>query len=87
MKKPVVRVSDHAVVRWLERVQGMDIEAVRTEIGRRVDLAREHPGASGVISGGFIYKLQGEVVTTVTPQTRKDLRTGGTARKGFLDDG
>lgn len=86
MKKPLIRVSDHAVLRWLERVKGMDIEAIRSEIGQRVDLALEHPGASGVVSGGYVYKLRGDVVTTIMPQSQRDKRTGGTARKGFLDD-
>lgn len=76
MKKPVVQVSDHAVLRYLERVRGMDVDAVRCEIGRTVDLCLEHPDACGVVSGGFSYKLREGVVTTVAPQNRPNKRSG-----------
>lgn len=81
MKKPVTRVSDHAVLRFLERVKGLDIEAVRSSIGRRIDVASDHPGASAVISGGFRYHLQNGVVVSVTPARQPD-RATGRKRKG-----
>ena len=67
MKKPRHPASDHAVVRYLERVKGMDIDAVRREIGRVVDQGLE-AGACGVISGGFVYRIEGGCVVTVTRQ-------------------
>lgn len=67
MKKPLHHVTDHAVIRYLERVQGVDIEALRREIGRVADRGVE-VGASGVISGGFIFVLSGIAVITVRPQ-------------------
>ncbi|MDK3072742.1 hypothetical protein QO034_06440 [Sedimentitalea sp. JM2-8] len=70
MKKPIAQVTDHAVLRYLERVKGMDIEAVRREIGRAVDLHLDHPGACGVVVAGFSYKIAGGVVTTVIAQNR-----------------
>lgn len=76
MKKPRVHVTDHAVLRYLERAQGVDIEAVRTEIGRAVDVALDHDGATGVIVGGLTYKLQGLRVTTVLHTCKPDRRTG-----------
>ena len=81
MKKPLHPVSDHAVLRYLERVRGVDVEAVRREIGQIVDLSRDHGGACGVISGGFVFKLQGGVVTTVIIHNRPDLRTGRQRRE------
>lgn len=39
-------VSDHAVVRWLEAVRGIDIEAVRAEI---LDQGREQWAAQGAV--------------------------------------
>ncbi|AZV77954.1 hypothetical protein EBB79_08625 [Parasedimentitalea marina] len=83
MKKPRHRVSDHAVLRYMQQVQGFDIEALRRRIGRIVDRHREHDGASGVVSGGFVYKLQGGVVSTIIPANRRHQsgRKGGSGRR------
>lgn len=60
-----IRVTDHAVLRYLERVVGIDVEAARAQIAAKVAIAREHPGASGVRSDGYSYRLRGDAVTTV----------------------
>lgn len=86
MKKPIVRVSDHAVVRYLERVKGMDVAGGRNEIGQKVDLCLDYPGASGVVVNGFSYKLQGNVVATVMPAHQPDIRTGRVKHKRGRDD-
>jgi hypothetical protein len=85
MKKPRVRVTDHAVVRFLERVGGVDVEALRQGIARAVDEAARM-GASAVTIDGFRYALeqddQGPVVVTVhersqdTPIRRSGRRRG-----------
>lgn len=62
----LVRVSDHAVVRWLERVKGVDVEAFRAEIVDAVQGAVD-AGAKQISVGGVTYILDGAVVTTVTP--------------------
>lgn len=69
MTKPRVRVSDHAVLRYLERVGGFDIEALRRDIRDRVWKAADS-GASGVVIDGFRYCIRrdregGRVITTV----------------------
>ncbi|MEM9968472.1 MAG: hypothetical protein AAF755_10260 [Pseudomonadota bacterium] len=66
MKKPLHTVSDHAVVRYLERVKGMNIADIRALIGKKADDSISQ-GASGVISEGHFYKVQDGVVTTVAP--------------------
>lgn len=76
MKKPLIPVSDHAVIRYLERVQGVDVEAIRAEIGRVCQSGVEYPGASGVVVGGFRFKIKEGVVTTVLDASRPDVRTG-----------
>lgn len=81
MKKPVAPVSDHAVLRYLERVRGFDVEAVRLEIGGIVGLHLDHPGACGVRVGAYSYKLSGGVVTTVVRINGPDPRTGGARRE------
>jgi hypothetical protein len=69
MSKPRVRVSDHAVLRYLERVGGFDIEALRRDIRDRVYKAAAS-GASAVVIDGFRYCIRfdhegGRVITTV----------------------
>lgn len=64
-----VKVTDHAVIRYLERVQGLDVVAVRRQI--------LHPAvieAVSVLGGngsyphpdGYVLKMAGGVVVTVT---------------------
>lgn len=62
----MVAISDHAVLRYLERVYGVDMVAVRAEMnvpGLAVAVAF---GADTVKLGcGARLKLQGDVVVTV----------------------
>ncbi len=72
MKKPVVHVSDHALLRYLERVGGFDIEGLRREIALKVRPAAIL-GASGVVIGKhhLVIRYEGDagraVVTTCRP--------------------
>lgn len=63
-----VLVSDHAVLRYLERVGGFEIEALRQQIADRLEPAAS-TGAESVVIDGFRYVLRsdsgGPVVTTV----------------------
>lgn len=81
MKKPLHSVTDHAVLRYLERVKGVDVEAIRCEIGRKVDLAVQH-GAGGIVVDGFCYKLLDGQVTTIWRQHQPDKRTHRGRRRG-----
>jgi hypothetical protein len=68
MKRGRLRVSDHAVLRYLERVGGFDIERLRKDIARRVETAVQ-AGACGVVVDGWSFRVKdgphGPVVTTV----------------------
>lgn len=66
-------VSDHAVLRYVQRVLGIDTEAIRAEIRLAVENGVEL-GASGVRKGNTTYKLTGQTVVTV-------LEKGSTLRK------
>lgn len=58
-------VSDHAVLRYLERVKGIDIEAVRAELTcSAIDKAAEF-GCDTVLRHDCTLKLQNDVVSTV----------------------
>lgn len=72
-KRP--RVSDHALVRYLERTQGLDLDAVRREIGERVRRGAEI-GATGVLIDGYCYVIEANVVVTVRSTCSVNLRTG-----------
>jgi len=80
MKKSVVTVSDHAVLRYIERVLAVDVEQLRREIGHQVDRTMRE-GACGVTSGGFTFRLANGVVTTVLEASQPDLRTGRQRRE------
>lgn len=72
MKKPRHAVTDHALLCYLERKQGIDIEALRLELGHRIDEATcGLEGANAVIIDGFRYAIEGDHrVTTVWPQNQ-----------------
>ncbi|MGS4945179.1 hypothetical protein ACVDG3_06845 [Meridianimarinicoccus sp. RP-17] len=57
-------VTDHAVLRYMERVMGYDIEAVRALIATQVETAVA-VGACGLKKDGFTFRLEGENVVTV----------------------
>ena len=68
MTGPVV-VSDHAVLRYLERVGGFEIEALRAAIAARLQRGVDI-GAGAIVIDGFAYVIAREagarpVVTTV----------------------
>lgn len=82
-----VAVTDHAVVRYLERALGIDVDAVRGEIARAVKRGIAE-GASGVRVGGLWFRLEGAVVVTVLPNSSADVRIGRRPRRGQpRDDG
>lgn len=72
MKQRVI-VTDHAVLRYLERVGGFEISALRRQISDRI-----RPfvglGATGILIDGHVYvvdeRTDGNFVVTVLPKVR-----------------
>jgi len=71
MSRP--RISDHALVRFLERAGGLDIEALRASLAD--SLARAHDAANDIGGGdylisadGLAYVVRSGTVTTVLPE-------------------
>lgn len=66
-------VSDHAVLRYLERVDGIDVAKVRQMIAaitkRGVDV-----GAQKIRCNGVSYYVRDGVITTVTRNPKKTKR-------------
>lgn len=60
------RATDHAVLRWLERVAGVDIEGIRTHLTAHGIEAAAGFGCDTIVLGdGTRLKLHGDVVCTV----------------------
>jgi len=57
-------VTDHAVLRYLERKHGVDIEAIRAHIAQLVARGVEKQGDAVVVEG-VKFVLRGNVVVTV----------------------
>ena len=66
-----ILVTDHAVVRWLERRNGLDLEGVRAQIEEE---ARPHVGAKARVplGDGLVMLLDGHTVVTIMPEGEKE---------------
>lgn len=85
MKKPIAIVTDHAVLRYLERVQGVDVESARLELGFMVDDAVRQ-GALATVADGIRYVLvDGRLVTCVAVKS-VSLRNGRRRRSRAVED-
>lgn len=62
IKRPIV--TDHAVLRYLERAHGLDVEFFRGHIAALTSTGVTN-GATGVKVEGVNFVLQGETVVTV----------------------
>jgi len=79
MKKRPIKVSNHALLRYLERVGGFEIEKLRRSIEAEIQ-AKAPEGASAIILDGQRYVIRDvldvRVVVTVMPH---DWPNGGAA--------
>lgn len=58
------RVSDHAVIRYLERKYNFDFESIRDEMLTPVVIKAMEVGADGVQLNGGTLKISGKTITT-----------------------
>lgn len=65
-----IGVSDHALLRFLERAAGMDVDGFRASLN--ASLARAHAAARSLSTAdylikadGLIYVVRGDTVTTI----------------------
>jgi hypothetical protein len=74
MKKPSVVVSDHAVLRYLERVGGFNVEGLRRDIQRRMVKTVTGIGAQSVVVEGhrFVVKQTDDALVVVTVLDKND---------------
>jgi hypothetical protein len=75
----MISVSDHAIVRYLERVGGFDIGRLKQQIGDRVEEAAK-AGARSVIVDGFEFIIGRDsnghpiVATVLSPNQQRRRR-------------
>ena len=77
MKRISIKVTDHAALRYLERVKGLDLDALKSEIAQVVHTAEAYEGVSGVRVDGMRYVIDQGTVITVTHLNRAEIRTAG----------
>ena len=64
MGKPCIHITDHALLRYLERAHGVDVEALRRKLAGHAAIGIEY-GAAAVIVGSVKLVLVENTVTTV----------------------
>lgn len=69
-----LNVSDHAVLRYLERVKGLDVEKLRREIADEVGAGSQVAGDRIRGKNRFVFVIRGNVVSTVLPATARLIR-------------
>lgn len=73
----MIHISDHALIRFLERLAGLDTDELRQKLGRSLERARraaEQLGADEytVKAGGIVYVIKDNtLVTLFEPQEVK----------------
>jgi hypothetical protein len=66
MTKDTLRVTDHAVLRYMERAMGLNVEIVREHIAS-ICAPAAAAGAVCVRSEGVRFEIANRAVTTVSP--------------------
>lgn len=75
--KPTISVTDHAVLRWMERAYDVDVEAVRRRIRECVAHGVEAAESIGqcdqvvVLVDGMRYVVKDRAVVTITRAGRR----------------
>lgn len=76
MSKTLIHITDHGLLRWLERVAGVDMEAARREIQAAIRPGVAADGrlglgeSCGVRVGGALYVIRDRSLVTVMPSER-----------------
>lgn len=64
-------VTDHALLRWMERVKGIDLDAIRAEIATPDIRAAIAAGVRSVVTHGHTLVIEnGFVITVLLPGMR-----------------
>lgn len=74
--QPVLKVTDHALFRFLERAGVVDVEQLRQALSVALDRAWQAAGKLGqsevlILAGGLVYLIRDGVVVTVMPDDKR----------------
>jgi hypothetical protein len=73
MTRRQATITDHALIRYLERVAGYDVEGLRASLAARLDEA-VRLGASAVTIDRHTYMIADGICTTVIKRSKRVLR-------------
>ncbi|MCK4705087.1 MAG: hypothetical protein KAT90_06375 [Gammaproteobacteria bacterium] len=68
-KKP--EISDQALIRYLERVKGFDLDIFRKEILTKKRISEINGGCKELKIGKFRFKIRNKVIRTVVKSERQ----------------
>ena len=77
MSNTEIRISDHALLRYLERVRGLDLEKLKEEvIGQLNEDAYETLGEAVIPAKDHDVKfvVKNQTIITIKPQRRKNVK-------------
>lgn len=86
MKKPLkepIRVSDHAVLRYMERAMNLNVEIVREHIAS-ICAEPASVGAVCVRTEGVRFEIANNTVITVAPDRSNPSKTGRERTQGTI---
>lgn len=69
-------VTEHALFRYIERVQGLDIEKAKQDMLTPEILTAINSGACGITQDGFTYLIEKKKIVTVIVGKRENLNHG-----------
>ena len=67
-----ISITDHALILYLERVKGIDVDAVRQEIRNVLASHRIGVGAATILRDGVLYRIDRNIVVTVFREGGED---------------
>lgn len=75
MSRNRIRVTDHALLRWLERTGALDVEGIRSMLGQSLERAHSAGSELGVreyliLADELLYVVRGGALITVIKDER-----------------
>jgi hypothetical protein len=80
LSKEPIRVTDHAVLRYLERAMGLNVEIVREHISQVCSTPAAF-GAVCVRAEGLRFEIRNNAIVTVAPGGAEPSRLGRVLRR------
>lgn len=77
-RRPTIAVSDHAVLRWLERVEGLDVAALRNQIAAHAAVGLSYGCDRVVVGAGKLVIEDGTVATVLRRDHYRSIDIGHT---------